>query len=342
MVLDQTKKAAMEKLAKAKSRVLEAIADKHDDAAPAEAAAPAPVAAEAPAAPAAEAAVEAPAADVAAEAPAAEAAAAEAPAAEAAVAEAPAVEAAAAEAPAAEAAAAEAPAAEAAAEAAAGTATESSETVGARAIKKIDKIKSTIATKAKSFKGKSKSLPAEPAEPAAPSADKLREKNNQERSRAMLQLRDLVSRDVDPTPVSERYAEVQQQVTDEMHAQVQKFQKANRGKRATMTLQDSLRIIIVTLEHAIQLVEQLNKGVFKNSKGRTVTVDADRRRQLSIDLVRNAVLTIAAQVPIFHAAWNAFKVTSEVTVDTIVAATKGNVKINAFDQRDVKRGCCFW
>jgi hypothetical protein len=63
-----------------------------------------------------------------------------------------------------------------------------------------------------------------------------------------------------------------------MEKHVNSFHKANRGKRSTMTIQDALRIIIMTLEHAILVVEQMNKGLLKTSKGRSLRVEADKRR----------------------------------------------------------------
>jgi hypothetical protein len=58
--------------------------------------------------------------------------------------------------------------------------------------------------------------------------------------------------------------------------------------------------------------------------------------------VRVAVVQVQISLPVFHAAWNAFKVTAEVTVDTIVAATKGGLKINAFDDSKPSSRCCFF
>lgn len=82
--------------------------------------------------------------------------------------------------------------------------------------------------------------------------------------------------------------------------------------------------------------------MFKTSRGRSVRIEPERRRQAAIDFVRVAVVQEYSQVPSLHAAWNAFRVTAEVTVDAIVGATKGEVKINAFDEAPKKSSCFFF
>lgn len=120
----------------------------------------------------------------------------------------------------------------------------------------------------------------------------------------------------------------------------------SRKTRATapraITIQDALRIIADSMLDAIELVERAHQGRVKTSRGRVIEVTAEQRKQLVIDIVRNSVTEIAAECPTFLAAWNAFKITADVHIESVIHATKGAVKINAFDDSKPARRCCFF
>jgi hypothetical protein len=163
------------------------------------------------------------------------------------------------------------------------------------------------------------------------------------KKRALDMLKEVLSSEVEEVPVSQKYLDLQRQITSVMEKAVRSQKsKRSRGQRPELSLQDALRIISDALLDAIELVERAHQGRVKSSKGRIIEVTAEQRKQLVLDIVRNSVTEQAGENPTFLAAWNAFKITADVQIDAIVSATKGAIKINAFDDTVKKSRCCFF
>jgi hypothetical protein len=163
------------------------------------------------------------------------------------------------------------------------------------------------------------------------------------KKRALDMLKEVLSSEVEEVPVSQKYIDLQRQITSMMEKAVKSQKsKRSRGQRPELSLQDALRIISDALLDAIEIVERAHQGRVKSSKGRIIEVTAEQRKQLVLDIVRNSVTEQAGENPTFLAAWNAFKITADVQIDAIVSATKGAIKINAFDDTVKKSRCCFF
>jgi len=115
--------------------------------------------------------------------------------------------------------------------------------------------------------------------------------------------------------------------------------KRARGARNTVSLNESLAMIMEVLLQAMELVERAHEGRVKSGKGKVIEVSAEARKQLVIDMVRVSINHHTAENPTFQAAWNAFRITADATIDALIAVSRGEVKINAFADKKKSRSC---
>ncbi len=161
--------------------------------------------------------------------------------------------------------------------------------------------------------------------------------------RAVEALKDAMSSEVDATPTASKYADLQRYVNEMMAEIVTSHRnKRAKGARNVVSLNESLQMIMEVLLEAIELVERAHAGRVKTNKGKVIEVSAEARKQLVIDMVRVSINHHSAENPTFQAAWNAFRVTADVTIDALIAVSRGDVKINAFDDKKKSRGCAFF
>lgn len=193
--------------------------------------------------------------------------------------------------------------------------------------------------------------------------------------KAIETIKEALAKEIDDTPTPSIFASVQADITKHIQIRIErksrslqqeqqkKQQKAGasrdlasppaapaaaagaqvaRKTRSLVGTQDALKILFDTLVESIVVVERIVQGRIKSERGNKISLELEHRNALAVNFTRVSAAAMANEHPAFRDAWEIFRHTAPMTVDAIVDATKGSLKINAFDDAPVKRSCVFF